>query len=90
MSNTEFYESNFGDTLLFIEARRHLKQDQQDNEIYKMKIQRLNTFYLITATGAKVSSPEKLYNLKGDEDCGQNDIDDAFSEEANEAFKNFY
>lgn len=85
MSVSEFANSTPGETFALISARRKREDDQMIFENYKLKINRLNSYYNLKSAGSKLNNPEELYFLNGDEDIIP---DNPFSEENNKLFEN--
>jgi len=85
MTVGEFKDSEFGQTMMFIEERQKVMIDQRDVKEQDYMIGRLNTFYIMKSFGAKLDKPEELYQLNNDKEKPTKAVD-PFSDEANAVF----
>lgn len=89
MSCSDFRTATVGETLAFISAYHKKMKAENEKEIHLLKIQRMNTFYLVRAMGVEnIKEPTELYHLPDDDVKEIEDID-PFSDENNKLFDNF-
>lgn len=89
MSCAEFRTATVGETLAFISAYHKKVKAENEKEIHLLKLQRMNTFYIVRAMGVdSIKEPNELYHLPDDDAKVIEDID-PFSDENNKLFDNF-
>jgi len=66
ISISDFANATPGETLAYIKARQKAVKEESENEIFKLKVQRINTFQIMRSFGCEIDSEEMLYTLPGD------------------------
>ena len=71
--------------MAYIKSKNKEQKENAENELFKLKIQRINTFLIMKSFGCDINSPEALYKLEGDEeikviDLKSEEMDNLFNE----------
>lgn len=90
MKPEEFNHSEFGQTWTWVQERSKANKHQRDQQEELYYLNRLNTFYLISAWANGLRNPKELYELPSDKEVA---IDKSkynpFTPEAEEAFSKY-
>lgn len=88
MTPNEWETSEFGRTWTWLEERSRAAKHEREQKEEMYFLNRLNTYYLISAWTKGVKNPSDLYTLPGDEESKKKITENMnpFSEEAQAAF----